>query len=391
MKRTLGVSTVLFFRSPQKREWPAKEKLAGVYRYARARKWHIVTLDAPQSAAEAKLVVDSWRPLGCLVDMDASRRIFTARALGGVPAVFMDFDDKLMRGQTFRVNHDPEAVGRLAAEHLAARGLRHFAFTGYSREWAWSRSRYAAFRRALGKRAGRTRHFEFPAAGEVSVKKLADFDRFLSSLPRPCGMMLANDALAERLYPACARLGIGIPRDLAVVGVDDDERLCNNLKPTLSSIRLEFDQAGWLLAELLDWRLSHPSARPFVKLYGPLGIAPRRSTASASVRSYDPLADRVDAMIAEGDLARLTAGGVATSLGCSRRSAEMRYRAARGRSILEAITARRIEEAKKLLATTGISGAEVAAACGYARPAHFAARFKAATGLTMSAFRQRSP
>ena len=76
-------------------------------------------------------------------------------------------------------------------------------------------------------------------------------------------------------------------------------------------------------------------------------------------------------------------------LDCSRRSAETRYRAARGKSILAAVRELRLDRAQELLRTTGLPVAEVAAACGYARPAHFAALFRARTGLTMSAWRGR--
>ena len=390
MKTRKSSGTVLFFRSPQRREWPTKEKLEGIYRFARARRWRVVTIEAPRTAAAARAAVSGWRPLGCLVDMDASRRVFTLEALGGTPTVFLDFDDRLLGGRTFRVNHDPVAVGTLAAKRLSVLGCTGYAFVGYTREWAWSRARLDAFRAALGPAGDGVRHFEFPAARQPTARIRAAFGRFVAALPRPCGMMLANDALAEELYPACARAGVSIPGDLAVIGVDDDERLCNNLRPSLSSIRLDFDQAGWLLAELLDQRIANPSLNPVVRFYRPIGVAPRETTARSDEATVtDSLVARIDRQIDAHALDGSTVAQILAPLDCSRRTAETRYRVARGKSILAAVRDLRLARAQELLRTTSISVTEVAAACGYARPAHFAALFRARTGLTMSAWRER--
>ena len=86
MKDRKSSGTVLFFRSPQRREWPAKEKLEGIYRFARARRWKVVTIEAPGTAAAARAAVSGWSPLGCLVDMDASRHVFPPSAEKMQPA-----------------------------------------------------------------------------------------------------------------------------------------------------------------------------------------------------------------------------------------------------------------------------------------------------------------
>lgn len=389
MNSKKAAETVLFFRSPQRREWPANEKLEGIYRFARARRWNVVTLDPPQTEVQLRETITGWRPIGCLVDMDASRRIFTANALSGVPAVFLDFDDRLLGGLTFRVNHDPVAVSTLAAKRLTALKYENFAFIGYTQQWAWSRARLIAFKKALSHRGRKIRTFEMPAGRPPTTKERAAFDNFLAKLPRPCGLMLANDTLAEELYPACRRIGVSIPDDFAVIGVDDDEQLCNSLRPTLSSIRLDFKRAGWQLAELLYLRISGQAETPVVHRYGTLGVAPRESTALPSqIAPHDSLAIRIDKQIAAHALEKCSVAEIIAPLGCSRRSAETHYRAAKNKSILTAIREKRLEHAKKLLCETRISIADVATACGYQRAAHFAAYFRKQTAHTLLSYRK---
>lgn len=383
-------NTVLFFRSPQRREWPANEKLKGIFRFARARQWKVITLDAPKTEIEARTTIAGWKPMGCLVDMNASRRIFTQEVLAGVPAVFLDFDNRLLGGRTFRVNHDPVAVGSLAAQHLMAMGCTNFAFVGYTRQWSWSQARLIAFKKALSHAGRKTRAFEMPAGRPPTTKERAAFDNFLTKLPRPCGLMLANDTLAEELYPACSRIGVLIPNDFAVIGVDDDERLCNNLKPTLSSIRLDFNHAGWLLAELLHLRLSNQVQNPTVHHYEPLGIAPRESTSlPLTPKTPHSIVMRIEREIAKHALDGCTVAQILSPLGCSRRSAETHYRTAKNKSILTAIREMRLCHAKKLLKETTLSVADIADACGYKRTAHFAEFFRMRTGQTLSAWRKK--
>ena len=390
MNSEKAANTVIFFRSPQRREWPANEKLEGIYRFARARQWKVITLDAPKTEMEARATIAGWKPMGCLVDMNASRRIFTQKALLGVPAVFLDFDNRLLGGHTFRVNHDPVAVGSLAAQHLMAMGCTNFAFVGYTRQWSWSQARLTAFKNALGTAGRKIRTFELPAGSVPTKKEKEALDSFLAALPRACGLMMANDAIAEELYPSCIRIGASIPNDIAVIGVDDDERLCNNLKPSLSSIRLDFNQAGWLLAELLHLRLSNQVHNPTVRHYEPLGIAPRESTSlPLAPKAPRSIVMRIEREIAKHALDGYTVAQILSPLGCSRRSAETHYRTAKNKSILTAIREMRLEHAKKLLRKTTLSLADIANACGYKRTAHFAEFFRMRTGQTLSAWRKK--
>jgi hypothetical protein len=105
------------------------------------------------------------------------------------------------------VDTDNEAIGRLAAEHLLERGLRHFAFCGYppTRTHVWIEGRARGFRERL-----RVAGFDCPVfRGRHSTahrwaKVLAELRAWLSTLPRPIGIMGCYDWRARQLLLACA-------------------------------------------------------------------------------------------------------------------------------------------------------------------------------------------
>jgi len=381
--------TVLFFHSQQRDRGPAEEKLRGIYRFARACNWHLMIQEAPHSATEVRAQIKSWKPVGCIVDMNESGKYFTASSLCSTPTVFLDFDNRQSRGKTFRVNHDPDAIGSLAAKHLSSLGLKDFAFVGYSREWSWSDARRDAFYAHLGKSTVSFSSFSFPAGTATPSAVRRSFLRWLEALPRPCGLLLADDGLGGEVYPACAKLNLDIPSDLAILGVDDNERFCDNLRPTLSSILLDFSQAGWLAAELLYRQIHNPTLTPFVLVYDPLGIAPRGSTAMNVCRE-NPLASKAKELVSCLALSGANVAAIARHFNCSRRLLELRFRQANGISILEAIHRVRLEGVCSLLRDKRIPLGAIAARCGYGSESSLKVNFKKATGMTMSQWRQRN-
>lgn len=384
-----NTSTVLFFHSRERVRGPAEEKLRGIYRFARACRWNVIILEAPYSESEVRDQITAWQPVGCIVDMNESRKYFTAFSLGETPTVFLDFDDRQSRGKTFRVNHNPDAIGLLAARHLSSLGLENFAFVGYTRQWSWSEARKQSFRKHLGKLddAG-FRAFEFPAGTTASTKIRKNFIKWLADIPRPCGLLLADDGLASEVYPACARLKLKIPGDLAILGVDDNELFCGNLRPTLSSILLDFSQAGWMAAELLHRVIGNRTLSPVVTVYDPLGIAPRGSTAVKIVKS-SPIAEKAKKLVARSAAAGANAGDIAKNFDCSRRLVELRFRQSTGMSLLKAIHETRLAKACELLGEADIPIGAIAQRCGYASESALKARFKKKTGMTMGEWRKK--
>src|SRR5438477_365406 len=78
--------------------------------------------------------------------------------------------------------------------------------------------------------------------------------------------------------PACRRLGLAVPDEVAVIGVDNDELLCELSDPPLTSVIPNMHRTGYEAAALLDQMIAGKTARGETHLIPPLGIATRQST-----------------------------------------------------------------------------------------------------------------
>jgi len=185
---------------------------------------------------------------------------------------------------------------------------------------------------------------------------------------------------------SCAeREKIDVPHELAVLGVDNALEICEHTTPTLTSILLDHERAGYLAGQLLSDKMSHPRRKVAGGVFGPVCIYHRQSTFV-----YSRNDDRVTValkLIRRNACDGLSAKAVIAEMGCSRRLAELRFREVTGRSILEEILSVRIERAKYLLVHSSKSVAEVAFACGYGSANALRKIFESSTGLTPKAWR----
>lgn len=264
---------------------------------------------------------------------------------------------------------DNHAVGRLAADHLVARGYRHCA-AFYHQQQDYSQQRCDGFAQGLADHQ--------LAATAVALPARADLDEFtattLQRLPRPLGLFLTDDPLARLVLPAAHQLGIRLPEDLGLVAVDNDRVICETLDPALSSVdpnarRIGFDAADLILRL---WNGKPPPAVPV--LVPPRGVVARGST--GAVVTDNPLVKRaVDAM--RQQLAEpISMTHLAQSLGVSRRSLERAMTAALGCSPAAHWRRLRLEQAACLLVETDWPIKQIAAAVGFAHDQHFATLFK---------------
>ena len=95
-------------------------------------------------------------------------------------------------------------------------------------------------------------------------------------------------------------------------------------------------------------------------------------------------ADFIRAHAVEG----ISVADVVKVVGCSRRSAEIRFRAATGCAIFEMIDAVRIEQVKDLLRNPLQSIAPLAVRCGFGTEANLRRAFRLATGMSPREWRK---
>jgi LacI family transcriptional regulator len=210
---------------------------------------------------------------------------------------------------------------------------------------------------------------------------------WLTALTKPCGLMAAMDIRGKQVLDTCALAGIRVPEEISVVGVDNDETICENTTPTLSSVLPDFEGAGYMAAELLD-RLMRSSKRQAVRLtYDVKRIVHRLS--SQDMKQSSRLAVSAMEFIRLNACAGITVTDVVRYLNVSRRFAELRFREARGHSILDEIQSHRLDRVRALLRETDLPIGEIGERCGYLTETYLKTLFKKRFGVTMRDYRKK--
>ncbi|MGN0832574.1 MAG: substrate-binding domain-containing protein [Kiritimatiellia bacterium] len=379
------MTAVLFFTP--KLSAPVEEKLAGAYAAARALGWTIRPVEMERSGRRARDFVHLWRPAGAIVECADANPVPDARELKALPTVWLDRDPAVRGG--LAVNLDIEVSADLAFEELVAARPQALAFVGWhARAW-WSSLREQRFAARAAElripfcRAPRRAWSRTAFAGEDAVLRA-----FLRSLPHGTGIFAANDLTAERVVAAAQQEELAIPGDLFVVGADNDLFLCENSRPAISSIVPDFRRIGQLSVELLARRLKEPGFRCARLSAAPHGVIRRESSRPAQV--LDARLVKALELIRREAANGLRVPQVAAAMGCSRRMAELRFRAAVGHTILDEIHAVRLDRARELLSRPGQAIEPIANLCGWNSPVTLKRLFRARYGMTMRDWRARA-
>jgi len=252
------------------------------------------------------------------------------------------------RRPVFRhVTNDDFLTGAEAAAHLGSIGFQRFAFLGVSGT-LWSEERHLGFLHGL-QRDGEPVVPVFARSlswWENPRESQAALAGFLSRLELPAALFACNDTAGLRATELAHRLGIAVPEGLAILGVDNEDILCELASPSLSSIMLD--------CEAIGFRAVVARAVPFIRTRAHEGID-------------------------VGDVVRMAAA--------SRRSLEMRFRASMGRTIHDEIVRTRLLRAKRLLKDTSLTMETVSAGSGFGAVQRFHAAFKRVEGMSSGACR----
>ena len=283
-----------------------------------------------------------------------------------------------------------EEVGRLAASHLLERGFTSFGFIGH-RHHHYSIQRERGFRAAI-ERTGHAlacyhelRDRPFSPTGYLWALDRA-VQCWVVGLPKPVGIFAPNDIWGVQLAEVCRQVALRDPEDVALIGVDNDDLLCNLSRPALSSIALPAERIGYEAATLLDRLLAGAKAPRRSRLLPPVGVVARRST--DALICDDPDVTVAVRFIREHCHRPLRVADVLAAVPVSRRGLERRFRAVLQRSLGEEIRRAHLERSRELLARTELPLSEVARCSGFSSGAHLSIVFRQQMGLTPRDFRR---
>ena len=329
------MKTVLFFISSTRHS--CKSRLDGICKFARTSDWHIQAVERAYHRIAVKEALDFWRPSGVIVECGNAAQEFNRRAFGNLPVVWFDAKPG-SRGAGAYMGLASEEVAHVAARELMELEYEHLAFVGYRKPIYWSKVRDRVFAqdvRAAGRTLEKSFTPDYEASAIVQRKQLIEW---LKALPKPCGIFAVNDDIGGEVLEACGQAGVKVPDEVSILSVDNDETICENTKPMLSSIAPDFVQGGYRAAKLLDDLMKKKSTAAHEETFGVVRTVLRESTRRLSYGEVrgDVVTKTLEYIRRKGPQGA-TVADVVSELGCSRRLAEIRFREATGRSILEAL------------------------------------------------------
>jgi LacI family transcriptional regulator len=308
----------------------------------------------------------------------------------GMPVVDITISE--IPRQIPRVLNDNEEIGRLAAEHFLKRGFHHFAY------FSWSSVpvnvvRQKSYRSALEDAGVPPENIH--AILQPSDKILRDWPAHeaailgqIDNLPRPLAVFTGQDNLGATLIEVCIRNGIHVPEEIAVLGVDNIEFLCDSLAVPLSSIDTRFADLGYQAARqlqrLLDGEIA-PDEPPLLLASG--GVVNRRSTEFLAI-PHPAVAKALRMMRADFG-SPMTLEHICRIVGMSKRGLEKAFRKHLQHSPAAELRRIRIDHAKRTLTETDMKVEAIARQCGYCNSSNLSLAFKRDTGLSPRAYRKK--
>jgi LacI family transcriptional regulator len=272
------------------------------------------------------------------------------------------------------VGNDDHAIGASAAAHLLELGARSYLCVGLAGA-AFSRGREQGFLAAL-RSAGRR-------GKVVRSEQPRELTRALRDAEKPCAVFAVNDSVALQVCTRCAEERCAVPRDIAVIGADNDDLVRSLAQPPLSSVVTSSHEIGYRAAELLDAWLGGERP-PRQTLLAPRGVEVRGSTRTAidrsTARALRYMRDHLNQ--------RVTIERVATFAHVSRSTLQRRFVELFGHGPLRELHSLRVASARDLLASGNLSVKEIASRVGLT-PSELVRLFRALTGRPPSAFRGR--
>jgi len=359
--------------------------LDGISGYLRASRPWSIYLEQHELATDLPGFLRRWNGDGIITRQATadSVKLLRRRHLTAI-----DLGDLRPHLGILRIGSAHAAIGRVAAEHLLERGFENFACCGFSDEH-WSERRRDGFLAEIEHARFDCSVYESPRAGlQVWKRDQTRITDWIKSLRKPVGVFATNDLRGQHVLDACARLDLAVPEQVAVIGVDNDELVCNLCNPPLSSVIPNPERVGYEAANWLDrmMRGERPSALDIE--IPPLGIAVRQSSDVFAVP--DPVVAAALRFIRERACDGATVQDLVDHLSVSRSWLERNFRKLLNRSPQAEIRNVQVKRCKELLRSTALSLEKIARLAGFEHPEYMSVVFKRETGETPGQFRSQN-
>lgn len=292
---------------------------------------------------------------------------------------------KLSQPEDGVVRSDNYQIGVMAADHLSEMGFQHFAYFGRMRV------RGQGFHERLLEKGITSRVWVeddiFLADQKQGFQEEPLLCDWLKGLPIPVAIFAQTDIHAQRIIQAAQTIGRSIPEEIAILGVDNDETLCNLSAPPLSSIEQPVVQIGYRAAQMLDQLMEGETPTSTELVLPPVEVKARKTT--GRYLDVPPLVRSALSYLQEHFQQEVLVAEMSKTLGASRRTVERAFREHIGHTILDELTGLRLSQARESLRSTSWTMDEVAENAGFQSLRQFHDTFKRHSKMTPAKYRQK--
>lgn len=301
----------------------------------------------------------------------------------GIPVILQNYTNRV--DGISNITGDYYGTGEMAANYFLRKGYTNFAFYGTS-DTIWSREREEGFCTRLAE-VGQHAYI-YNEESNIRYGSTSDqqtLQAWLQQLPHPTALFACDDVFALRITEVCGISNIQVPQDLAVLGVDNDEILCNMSDPPLSSIVLDVKNGGYQAAKLLHSIVKDKQLPQFNIVINPIRIERRKSTEGYSVS--DKLVLGALKLIEMENNGLISITEILNRLCVSRRVLEKHFRKEVGISIYQYILDYRTSCFAEKLLTSDLPIMDIAFELGYEDYINLTKSFKRIYQMTPTQYR----
>ncbi len=303
----------------------------------------------------------------------------------GIVAVAQDFKSRFSVIPNITGNYIE--TGRMVADFFLRKGYKNFAYLGY-KEVVWSDERYEGFKQRVEEEGCAFYDYREQSLESLWYYQSTPVVNWLKSLPWGTAIMSCDDTQGNKVLELARALDIKVPEQLAVVGVDNDETICNLSDPPLSSVSMNIEKAGYEVASLIDDLVHHPGSEYRDIIIEPQLIISRLSSDIFS--TTDSVILKALTFIHHNLSARITVQDIVKVAPLSRRMLEIRFKKVTGKSIHQYIFDLRMERFSQLLLETDDSIADIAMEVGLADAKNLSRQFKLWKACTPNEYRMKN-
>ena len=364
--------------------------LSGIVDYSRRKEQWIVRRMPPEYKAQLGIpgvirLAKEWEVDAVIGQFEPTDDIGLF-AENGIVAIAQDYKKKF--SSIPNITADYLGTGRMAARFFIDRGFRNFGFFGMN-DVCWSDERCDGFRREV-EAAGFGDSFYSYRMQEIDMVWYYQRNRlreWLRSIPKPIAIMACDDNQGSNLIEACHGIGIKIPSEVSVMGVDNDEALCSLGSTTLTSIQVDIEEGGRQAAALVERLVADPASPAEDVVLKPVKIVQRMSTATFATADQQIL--KAILFIHKNALKKISVSDVMAEAALSRRLLERRFKSVTGKTLYEYITDQKLKYFAEQLQDTDEQVINIALSMGESDTKSISRRFKQIYGCTPVEWREK--